>query len=96
MPNDIETTPLIYSTADAAPIIDKRLSPRTMERWRQRGTGPRYVKIGRFVGYTRDALEDYVAAQTRRPTAEKKNARRVPAGTGVAKQAESSPPREAA
>jgi hypothetical protein len=42
-----------------------------MERWRMTGQGPRFIRVGRQVGYTPEALEDYKRKQTRRHTAEK-------------------------
>lgn len=40
------------------------LSPRTLEKWRTRGTGPAYSRIGRRVVYRRDDLDAFVAART--------------------------------
>ena len=36
-----------------------------MARWRRQGVGPRFVKIGRKVGYTYEALETYIEQNTR-------------------------------
>lgn len=41
-----------------------RLSPRTLERHRVSGTGPAYVKLGRRVVYSRDAVEAWALANT--------------------------------
>ena len=38
-----------------------RLSPRTLERWRYRGTGPRYLKVGGRVVYRLDDIEAFEA-----------------------------------
>ncbi len=35
------------------------ISPRTLEQWRWRGVGPRYLKIGARVIYPFDHVEDY-------------------------------------
>lgn len=42
-----------------------RISPRTLERWRWCGDGPRFVKIGGRVIYPLADVEAYEAAQTR-------------------------------
>ncbi|MCC7176917.1 MAG: DNA-binding protein [Acidobacteria bacterium] len=64
-------TPILYDTAGAARRIDARLSPRTMERWRRSGYGPRYVVIGRRVGYTDEAIREWLTTQERRHTQQK-------------------------
>ncbi len=46
-----------------------RISPRTLERWRWLGQGPRYLKIGGRVIYRLDDIETYETAQLRRSTA---------------------------
>jgi hypothetical protein len=38
-----------------------RLSPRTLERWRYRGTGPQYLKVGGRVVYRLDDIEAFEA-----------------------------------
>lgn len=62
-----------YTTDDAAPILHPDLSPRTMERWRQQGIGPKFVRIGRRVGYTQAALDEYKARRTFQHTNETRN-----------------------
>ncbi len=47
-----------------------RLSPRTLERHRLAGTGPRFVKAGRRVLYRHDELDRWAAAHTFRSTSE--------------------------
>ena len=42
-----------------------RMSPRTLEQWRWKGIGPRYLKIGGRVLYCLDDIEAYEAAQRR-------------------------------
>lgn len=61
-------TPILLDTATAARRIDARLSPRTMERWRRSGYGPRYVVIGRRVGYTEDAIRAWLVTRERQHT----------------------------
>ena len=50
----------LLSTRDAAAYL--ALSPRTLEKWRTRGVGPAYSRIGRRVVYRRDDLDEFVAA----------------------------------
>ncbi|CDK99122.1 conserved protein of unknown function [Magnetospirillum gryphiswaldense MSR-1 v2] len=44
------------------------LSPRTLERWRWLGLGPRYLKIGGRVVYRQEDIDAYEAAQVREST----------------------------
>jgi hypothetical protein len=39
-----------------------KISPRTLERWRSDGTGPRYLKIGGRVRYRLEDVEAYEVA----------------------------------
>ena len=57
------------------------ISPRTLERWRWLGQGPRYLKIGGRVVYRLDDVEAYEAQQVRTSTA---NTVEVSAVTGRA------------
>jgi len=41
------------------------LSPRTLERWRWLGQGPRFLKIGGRVAYRVEDVEAFESAQTR-------------------------------
>ncbi len=64
----------VYLTqAEAARYL--RLSPRTMERHRVAGTGPRFVKAGRRVLYRRDELDAWAERRTFTSTAEADEAR---------------------
>jgi Helix-turn-helix domain len=45
-----------------------RISPRTLERWRWAGDGPRFIKIGGLVRYRRDDIEGFEAEQLRQIT----------------------------
>lgn len=51
---DLERPPPFYSNEEAADFL--RLSPRTLEKYRVRGGGPPFRKLGRRVVY---ALSDY-------------------------------------
>jgi len=46
------------------------ISPRTLERWRWLGQGPRYIKIGGRVVYRVEEVEVFEAQQTRASTSE--------------------------
>ena len=46
------------------------ISPRTLERWRWLGQGPRYIKIGGRVVYRGEEVEAFEAQQTRASTSE--------------------------
>ena len=46
------------------------ISPRTLERWRWLGQGPRYIKIGGRVVYREEEVESFEAQQTRASTAD--------------------------
>ncbi len=63
----MEPSPFLTHRQAAAYL---RLSPRTLERSRLAGTGPRFVKAGRRVLYRHDELDRWAAARTFRSTAE--------------------------
>ena len=46
------------------------ISPRTLERWRWLGQGPRYITIGGRVVYRVEEVEAFEAQQTRASTSE--------------------------
>jgi hypothetical protein len=45
-----------------------RISPRTLERWRWAGDGPRFIKIGGLVRYRLEDIEGFEAEQLRQIT----------------------------
>ena len=45
-----------------------RLSPRTLERWRFTGEGPRFIKLGGRVIYRLENIEAFEARQIRQVT----------------------------
>jgi len=53
------------TTAEAAAML--RLSPRTLEKMRQRGEGPEYFKIQNRAWYTREKVQAHIASTLRRP-----------------------------
>ncbi len=44
------------------------ISPRTLERWRFTGEGPKFIKIGGRVAYRLEDIEGYEAEQIRQAT----------------------------
>ena len=61
-------TSTYLNQAEAADYL--RLSPRTLERHRVNGTGPRFTKAGRRVIYRVDELDAWAASRTFASTAE--------------------------
>jgi hypothetical protein len=59
---------MLLSEADAARYLN--LSPRTLERWRTTGEGPRYIKQSRRVSYAPAELDRWIAAHMRSNTSE--------------------------
>lgn len=47
-----------------------RISPRTLERWRWLGQGPRFLKIGNRIAYRLEDIEAFEAEQLRVSTGE--------------------------
>jgi hypothetical protein len=45
-----------------------RISPRTLERWRWAGEGPRFIKIGGLVRYRLEDIDGFEAEQLRTRT----------------------------
>ena len=64
IPDDELLTP-----EQAASIL--RQQPNTLAAWRHYGRGPRYYKLGRFVGYKARDLRDYISQQVVEPSARK-------------------------
>lgn len=59
-----------------------RVSPRTLEKYRVTGGGPKFFKIGRLVYYTPQTLEEWTASRLRTSTSDQglPEARRVQGG----------------
>lgn len=49
---------------------DSPVRPRTLQRWRLEGRGPKYIKVGRLVRYPRDELDAFLVANLRQSTSE--------------------------
>jgi excisionase family DNA binding protein len=62
----------LLTTAEAAKRL--RVSRKTLEGWRWRGGGPRFVKLGDAVRYQVADLEAFVAAGARTSTSEEPRA----------------------
>jgi predicted DNA-binding transcriptional regulator AlpA len=60
---------MLLSEAEAARYL--ALSPRTLERWRSTGEGPRYCKQSRRIAYRREDLDAWIAAHMRSNTSER-------------------------
>jgi len=60
---DSSVTPIFLTQRDVAELL--RLPPRTLEDWRQTGSGPPFVKLGRHVRYDRDELLAWVRERRR-------------------------------
>lgn len=55
---------ILYDTKAAGEYLggkQKPISERTLERWRQDGTGPEYLKVGNAVRYAKAALDTFQA-----------------------------------
>ena len=60
--------PPMLTESEAAHFL--RASARTLQDWRVRGCGPKFVKVGSRVCYQRNDLVQWIAAQTRSSTAQ--------------------------
>ncbi len=49
----------LLTTEQAAAFL--QMSTRTLEAWRQRGQGPKFVKVGRSVRYDEATLQKWLA-----------------------------------
>jgi excisionase family DNA binding protein len=55
-----EQQPPLFTPPEAAAYLQVPL--RTLDAWRYRNVGPRWLKVGRHVRYRRDALDAFLAA----------------------------------
>lgn len=58
----------LLRTEDVATLLG--VPAKTLEMWRYRGTGPRFVKLGRLVRYAESDLAEWMLSRTRSNTAE--------------------------
>jgi excisionase family DNA binding protein len=61
---------LPLTTQEAADLLG--LKRTTLEAWRVRGCGPRFVKLGRAVRYRAADLDAWIESRTRTSTSEQK------------------------
>ena len=47
------------------------ISPRTLQRWRQTGRGPLFVRLGSQIRYRKADLESWLASRTAQSTADR-------------------------
>ena len=67
MPNQGDADPVL-DTVSAAPLIG--VKPATLEVWRCKGIGPRFVKSGARVVYRLSDINAYLDSRTRTSTAD--------------------------
>jgi len=65
MPNEMNLDDVMLNTDEAARFIGARAS--TMDMWRHRGRGPRYLKVGAMIKYKRSDFEAYLKLVTVEP-----------------------------
>jgi excisionase family DNA binding protein len=58
----------IYTVQAAAHALNVHV--RTLERWRQTGEGPSFVRLGRRIGYRLSRLDTWLEANTRQSTSQ--------------------------
>lgn len=56
----------LLTEVDAARVLS--LSSRTLQAWRAKPFGPRFIRVGRAIRYRRQDIEEWVSEQTVRPT----------------------------
>lgn len=66
--SDGSPTRRILNTREASQYINRKET--TLETWRSRGGGPKYVKFGKSVGYPIDYLDAYIDQSTRTSTSD--------------------------
>ena len=52
----------LLTTTQTAALLNIR--PKTLEQWRWRGCGPRFIKVGKNCRYRKDDLETYLEGRT--------------------------------
>jgi len=56
------TKPIYYTTQEVAAML--KISPRTLENWRNLRQGPVFMKFGSRVLYSEEALAEYTSKQS--------------------------------
>jgi excisionase family DNA binding protein len=54
----VPTDDVLLTEAEVADLL--RVSPRTVRRWRNEGTGPPALRVGRRIRYRRSAVEAWL------------------------------------
>jgi len=65
---DVSKIEPVFDTIAAAPLLG--VKPGTLEVWRFKGIGPRFVKCGARVIYRLRDINDYLDSRTRKSTAD--------------------------
>lgn len=63
-----KTVPKLLDTSEVANLLTNK--PNTIEGWRIKGMGPRYIKIGRLVRYRIEDVNAWIEAQERTSTSQ--------------------------
>jgi len=50
---------------------DRPISPRTFQRWRQRGLGPKFFRVGIQIRYRQSDLEKWLSSRIAQSTADR-------------------------
>jgi hypothetical protein len=50
---------------------DKPVSPRTFQRWRQRGVGPKFLRVGNQIRYRKEDLDRWLEGRVAQSTADR-------------------------
>jgi predicted DNA-binding transcriptional regulator AlpA len=66
--NPASLAPLLLTEAQVADLL--AISPRTLQMWRYKGGGPKYVKAGAAVRYRPADVDDWLASQARLSTSD--------------------------
>jgi predicted site-specific integrase-resolvase len=61
--------PKLLNETAAAELLG--IAPATLRRWRVKGAGPAYIKVGRAVRYNPDVLEQYISCNVMTSTSAK-------------------------
>lgn len=62
--NDTQALTVMLDQNEVAALL--KVSPKTMEYWRCRGGGPRFLKVGRLARYLESDIRDFMTELKRR------------------------------
>ena len=79
MPENLIDDPKLDTTRAAAHV---GCSPRTLEKWRQTGEGPAFLKLGRSVVYVQSDLDRWLAACRHRQGSRRPSSKGVESAVG--------------